>query len=109
MQLIWFELGALTLLVLLLIWRCRKYAERCARKAKYLPPGHGFQTTLVQERLNQLRQDYGSFAASRPRRSPTHDLIVEAVRRSLVKLSYFRSARVNLAANSETKSQAHEA
>jgi len=94
MWLLWFELGALALLVPFLIWRCWQHARSYARAERDLPPGHGFNSTPVQEKLNQLRQDYGSLSALRPRRTPAHDLIVETVRRSLAKLSYFR-ARTN--------------
>ena len=93
MRLLWFEFGALTLLVLLLVWRWRRYARLSARRERNLPPGHGFDTTLIQMRLNHLRQDYVAGAGPRGRKPPGYELIVIAVRRSLAKLSYFRSAQ----------------
>lgn len=92
MRLLWFEFGALTLLVSFLAWRYLRYARLSARKERNLQPGHGFDTTLVQKRLNHLRQDYSAGAGPRGRKPPGYELIVIAVRRSLAKLSYFRSA-----------------
>ncbi|HEX5221805.1 MAG TPA: hypothetical protein VFZ59_19730 [Verrucomicrobiae bacterium] len=92
MLLLWFELAALALLMGLLIWLCRRRAKRVAREMSPLGPGHGFDAMPVQARLQAVRQDYTTISASRYRQNPNHDLIAMAVRRSLAKLSYFRSA-----------------
>jgi len=104
MQLLWFELGALALLISLLIWRFWQRAKRFAQQERALPSGHGFDTTQVQARLKQVRQDYG-ITAQRARRTLNHDLIVMAVRRSLKTLSYFRSKQAAPTDNAEGSSE----
>ena len=104
MQLLWLELTALALLIGLLIWRCWRQARRIAREVSPLPPGHGFDAIPVQARLLAVREDYSVMAAARYRRNPNHDLIALAVRRSLAKLSYFRSAQANRAETTERES-----
>jgi hypothetical protein len=93
MQLLWFEFGALTLLASLLvgIWARRLWWQSRLENKVAWPPGHGFDATLVKQRLDHLRQDPDAVAALRPRKTPGHDLFVSTVRRSLTQLSYFRS------------------
>jgi len=94
MRLLWIEFAVLTLLVLTLIsswgrrqWRQRKPGIKTARL-----PGHGIDATSVNQRLMQLREDYGAVARRRPRPTPGHDQLVAAIRRSLGRLSFFRLA-----------------
>jgi len=109
MQLLWFELSALLLLISFLIWSRWQHAKRFARLEKILPPAHGMDTTLVQIRLQQVRQDYQAAAALRNRSNPNRDLVVMAVRHSLAKLSYFRSAKVRSSDTIERNPQENEA
>jgi len=95
MRLLWIEFGALTLCVLLLVYRCGRRWER-QRRIESQPPqrtGHGFDATPVKRRLAHLRQDYPALVVLPPRRTSSHDEFVAAVRRSLIKLSYFHSVR----------------
>ena len=94
MQLLWIELTALLLLIAILVLRCWQRSRRVARAEAARPLGHGFDTTLIGARLKEIRRDYTGSGAPRSRRSPNHDVIAIAVRRSLATLSYFRSARL---------------
>ena len=92
MQILWFEVSALVLLILLLRLLQRLDAKQAAREQEAMPPGHGFDAKHLQVRLDKSRLDCTA-AQLRPRKNPNHDLVSAAVRRSLKQLSYFRSAR----------------
>jgi hypothetical protein len=96
MWLLWFEFGALTLLISLLLGSLarRSWAQRKRRINWGFPPPHGFDAIPVQRRVNHLRQDFAAVAALRSRKTPGHDLVVAAVRRSLKQRSYFQPAAV---------------
>jgi hypothetical protein len=95
MKAVWFEIGALVVLVALWVWSCAGRIWRQGKGRGELPtmPGHGFDTKEVKQRLECLRQDPGSIAALRRRNAPGHDFFVAAVRHSLSQLSYFRSTQ----------------
>jgi len=105
MQVLWFVLSALLLLIL--FWGLSQWLDtkHSTREKKSQPPGHGFDATTLQPRLRKVRQDYGEISLQRHRRTPGHDLIVLAVRRSLAKLSYFRSVEARRTQTQELKSQ----
>jgi len=106
MPLLWFELAMLALLVLLLILLLIRRSRQMARQEKLLPPGHGFDTSHLQARVKEVRQDYIGTAVPRPRQTPNHDLFALAVRRSLATLSYFRSAKSR--ATDAAEKESHE-
>jgi len=105
MPLLWFELATLALLFLLLILLSVRRSRQLARQEKLLPPGHGFDTSQLQARVREVRQDYIGTAVPRLRPTPNHDLFALAVRRSLATLSYFRSAKSRAA---DAEKDSHE-
>jgi hypothetical protein len=92
MHVLWIEFGALTLLVSLLFWSSARRLWRQGKNSGKIatPLGHGFDAVPVKQRLDHLRQDHSAVAAQRAHRTPGHDLVVAAIRRSVTKLVYFR-------------------
>jgi hypothetical protein len=102
MPVLWFVLSALLLLIFLL--RVSQWLDTKPSGKVENPPGHGFDAAPLQARLRSVRLDYGKTSLQRHRRTPNHDFIVMAVRRSLAKLSYFRSAQASQTETTERES-----
>lgn len=105
MQVLWFVLSALLLLIL--FWKLSQWLDAKASSGEKNPGpfGHGLDATTLQPRLRKVRQNHDEVSPERHPRTPGHDLIVMAVRRSLAKLSYFRFAEATRTEPTELKSQ----
>ena len=105
MQVWWFVLSALLLLIL--FWGLGQWLDRkqSIREKSLGLLGHGFDAATLQPRLRKVRQHYAEVAHERLRRTPGHDLIAMAIRRSFANLSYFRSLEAKRTEPTELKSQ----
>lgn len=93
MSLLWQQIALLAGLSSYLLWKhwLRWQAQRRTDAARLT--GHGFEATELKARLGNLRERHQRIASQHRRQTAAHEAFVISLRKSLLRLSFFRTAQ----------------
>lgn len=90
MNLLWQQISLLAVLLGFLLWKHRLQVKAQRRADSTRLRGHGFESAELKVRLSKLRDPHQEISFQRRRHTAAREQYVTAVRKSLLRLSFFQ-------------------